>query len=109
MLELFELVFELLLELLFELVLELLFELVFELELLDELDDVLLANSSFVSASAAAGTWNGVARTGLTVLACAAPAPRTPAAMMVTVYFMSDDSIALVRPIIRAMHLLDSD
>ena len=95
LLELFELVFELLFELELELELELEFELVLELELLELFDELLLSQASLTSASATAGTSAGAARAGWTGVACAAPAPSTPAAMMVTLYFMADCSFSL--------------
>lgn len=62
-----------------------------------------------MSASVTAGTCAGAARMGLTEVACAAPAPRTPAAMMVTVYFMTDYSNVAVRRFVRVVHLTGNE
>jgi hypothetical protein len=105
LLEVFELVFELLFELVLELVFELVFELVLELVLLDVFDELLPRNASFTSVSATAGIGSGAERAGRIGVAWAAPAPRMPAARMVTLYFMTRCSFALRARKIRALRV----
>jgi hypothetical protein len=107
LLELFELVFELLFELELELLFELLFELVLELELLDEFDELFPKNANLSALSVTSGACSGAFRVGKTGAACAAPAPRMPAAMIVAAYFMTARSFWGACSRFPATHLID--